>query len=405
MDQSSERTVRLRALLCLAVLSGGLTAAGWSDWLEGRLGLSAPYLLRGATAPPPAAAIIGLDDAAREALALDAHRLPAAIPRLADCLPASSVEPLAQARSIEDLPRPVVACLLRALAADGADAIVVDIHFSAPGSPEGDAILAAAIGSVGRVYLLEEIRFDAATGATIRQTPLRAFAEASAGHGYFLVDDGGDRTGRYVAGLEHFPDAAPLHRRALGRSATPVPIGEGVALARLALYGPAGTTPIQRVTDYLGRRPDPSRFAGRVVFVGAASVDSLSERDSFAWAWKGLGPGLVSGVELLATAFPNELEGSALQRAPRPVEAAIVFALVAAQAWAVSSLGAVTGGAAALAIAAAHLPAAVWGFGAFAVWLPVALPAFLAPPATLLLHVFLRYRSALLWRWRARLGK
>lgn len=374
--------------------------AGWSNWLEGRLGLPILYLLRGATTPPAAAAIIGLDEAARENLALDAHRMAASTPRLGTCLPASSLPALARARSVEDWPRAVHACLLRALAEDGAEAIVLDIHFRAPGAPEDDAMFSAALRSSSRVYLLEEIRFDKATGVAIRRGPLRAFAEAAAGYGYFLVDEGGEGSVRYVAGVDDFSDATPVHRQVLGRGADPVSPSARIAFARLSLYGPAGAVPTLRMIDYLAQPPDPDRFAGRVVFVGAASVDAMLDRDTFASAWKGAGSGRVSGVELLATAYLNELEEAGLRRLPPVAEMAAVLALAAACALVASLIGGIRGAAVALAVVAAHVAAAAWAFTNHALWLPVAMPVVVALPVTLFLHGLLGYRRALGWLFR-----
>ena len=208
--------------------------------------------------------------------------------------------------------------LLDRLAKDGCRAVVFDVVFSEPGSPEANANLTRAIRLNGKVVLAAALPPRSRAQISVKQPlkPLPEFQDAAAGWGIAEVDTGPgpDRvTRRYFTGHEHQPSLPWAAAVVAGAAITRRP-GTTPPEWWLNYYGPAITLPHRSFREALGE--PPGFFRGQVVFVGArpTTLRARDEADQFATPytlWKGE---FSPGVEIGATAFLNLLREDGLAR-------------------------------------------------------------------------------------------
>ena len=151
---------RYRRTAIVGLLTGAIAVAIFFSPL-GRSGedeaLSWLFVLRGPIDPPSEVVVVDTQTAS--------HRAPDAAGRQAG------------------LPRAAFAGLIERLAREGASAIVLDVAFDKPGSPEEDRALASAIRRAGRVVLFEQTHRESFDwGWTVRLIPpIPELADAAAG--------------------------------------------------------------------------------------------------------------------------------------------------------------------------------------------------------------------------------
>lgn len=348
--------------------------------LEPDLGLPVLYSLRGERTPSANAFVVAIDQPSVEWLAFHAPQLKLASPFLHSCLPTSAREALEAAQNVEDLPRSIYGCLLRALVDHNPAVVVLDTHFSGAGAPDDDAMLRRGLLNLPQTVLLARLEMLESSGNFILRRPSDAIADGMP-TGFFTTELRSGDTYRYLARVEDFPDAVSLADKALSLSSTSkttaFTVLEGSGIYRnLNLYGPAGTVPfltLQQVFE------DPLALAvttSRAVFVGSSQPGGTEVRDSFETAFSTAENGDLGGVEIVATAYLNLQEGTALRRLSHPLEIVVSFLVGLLILVASARQGGIVG----VLIAASIV--AVWLFFAFVVfdylgfWVPIVGPVF-----------------------------
>lgn len=302
------------------------------------------------------------------------------------------------------LPRSIVATVIRKLAALGAKLIAVDILFvdkgAAADSDAENQALARALAETPSV-IAAALRFGAPGGAaagpsqeSLSLEPLVEPIASSAPIG--LVNVVRDRMGtpRHVpllveasgAVVASLPLRAALSASGLEASFEPdaarlgdrhVPLDAGGDLA-LRFYGPRGAVTTYSAATVLDDSLPAISVRGRIVFVGLTATGAS---DLFPTPFD---PGL-PGVELLATATGNLLEGDSLARtsAVRKLDMATILLLPLLALIPLASGRVATGLALAAALAAAWAAAVFVAFQ-HGVWLNMALPIAALLPAAVL---------------------
>jgi adenylate cyclase len=425
--------VRRVALIVLAASALLLSPAGLQ--LEETLGLPLLFSLRGERTPPPAVALVALDEAS--AVALD----------------------LPDLDQIDRWPRRVHAQLIRRLHRAGAAVVALDIAFLAPGDPAADADLAAALREAGNVTLLKLLeRINAPpAGALWQSEPLPLVAEHAAAVNVFTLPDRAIKRYAWLfprtpAGIEASMPLVALQLYHADARATLLEMLRERGEQQLAQALDAETQPARfaaRVRDALlndadlayalmsrcddwpdrsaaqrlrillraWQTPDPvyidfygpqraihtvslhdalrndealSALRDKVVFVGV-SERHQKQRDYFFTAYPG-GGSRVSGVEIAATLFANLLEGRTLHTPPPWLQliglwlwgGALLFAAhrVSASRWLLITL----------ALATAYGVFALAIFALTSLWLPLIVPLLLTAAFALLAiwHFYLR---------------
>jgi adenylate cyclase len=235
-----------------------------------------------------------------------------------------------QAAGHYPLPRDVLARIVRGVAAQGPQAIAIDLLFLEAGEASADAELADALRSarsvIGAVGLV---------GTPDRPAPVAVFDRllwptevirqaAQVG----LVNVVTDRTGevRYVPIVSQAPGTIlPSFVLAASAAALGTDPVLGKDLVRLAgrttttdigyhmpirYYGPAGSIRHLSAAQVLRGELDPAAVRGQVVVIGVTAVGS---GDTFATPFDRVVP----GVEIMATAITNLLSGDGLVRSAR----------------------------------------------------------------------------------------
>ncbi|MDT8345944.1 MAG: adenylate/guanylate cyclase domain-containing protein, partial [Thermohalobaculum sp.] len=368
------------------------------------------YALRGPlVAPggaPGGAVVVGLDQKSVDWLAFHAPDLARVSDDLPACLPAPARAGLSRLRNVNDIPRAIHACLLRALAARGARLVVVDVLFTVE-TPD-DAFLAAALREGPPVVLFERIRDAAEQGAgrgeaaaPQRVRPRPIFAEAAAATASFLVSaPSGSSVEGYLPAIPDFPDLAamPETAAALWRGLPPpTPAAAGAAVRPIWLYGPPRTVPTFSLRDVFARdaaRPLPGDLSGVAVFVGVSDPDFLGTTDHFVIPISDRRDTEIGGVELAASAFLNILHDQRMRHPGAGVQAAVVFVFGTLGALVVQLVGGWRGLGVLSALGIGYAGAAGAGFAGFRIWLPVAMPLFAALPALGFWALLTRYARA-----------
>ncbi|MDF2235300.1 CHASE2 domain-containing protein [Albimonas sp. CAU 1670] len=384
----------------LAALVAAAAAAVVAPSLEPDLGLPLLYALRGERDPGEAALIVAVDQDSVDWLAFHAPALEPLRPDLRACLPEAARQALAHVRNVEDLPRSIHGCVLEALSERRPAAVAVDIHLAAEGDAAEDEVLVRGLDRLGVAILLEKLS-AAAPGQLVRRLPARRFA-AHARTGFFLAEWRTGDTYRYADALGDHPEARNLAARALELAAAPTaaaasvsPPAPGEVIYRnFNLYGPGGTIPTLRLSRLLSDPAATAPAANRAVFIGASQPGDGPVRDRFETPWSTLRQGDLSGVELVATAYLNGLDGSELRRPAPAAEMAITLALGLGFFALGGPWPGLPGAFAALGGALAWIAGATAAFSLWSIWLPVAGPAILAAPAAAALRLALGYREA-----------
>ncbi len=324
--------MRFRSIL-ISILSGLLGAAALSTPaaidFEEQIGLPWLFAIRGHQELPSGVAIVALDETSVDWLQRSASNLPAAAPRLANCISDRGAEDLRSVKSVTDLPRDFYACLINSLRDYEPALVVMDVNFSLPKNADGQ--LAAEMREFGSVILVEGIKtvFDRAGGlaAILRERPSKRLLDEALDSGGFHVGTGTNRmTSWYLGEFRPFVDIDPLPVVAARRIGAVEMKAE--TFQRLWFYGPPGS--MQRVSARKILRDDAgdALAKGSVVFVGYDTLGLTGARDHFPIPISSLGDDRMSGVEIAATAFLNLRDGHVLREPPDTPLFALKFLIV-----------------------------------------------------------------------------
>ena len=217
--------------------------------------------------------------------------------------------------------RALHARLLNRLADDRCPLVVLDSFFRAPGEPEADAALAAALRRQNNVVLMaEQSRVTHPTLVGVEPIlPAASFlAAANTNWGVGWLDPDFDGFVR-----RHWPFPSPGPYPSLPWTAARLSGAtlSGVPQARWLRYYTAGTAWTSLSYAYALTQPK-GFYSDQIVFVGTAPKTSIPDGadDKFLPAsarWTGEATG---GVEILATEFLNLMNGDSLRRTPVWVE-------------------------------------------------------------------------------------
>ncbi len=231
-----------------------------------------------------------------------------------------------------------------------AKVVCFDIVFDTPGTPEDNAVFAAAIKAQGRVVLANMFSFEQSAGEIyqVPRFPVKQLASATAGIGFANVPVGIDNVIRSVTVVDTntfgrpFPCLSlaallaekglnPNHLKYAGNSALAagdliIPVDEKNQVL-IDFWGPAATFQTYSYTDILNDRVSSDMFAGKAVFVGFTSA---SEHDYVTTPFtrgnmvlEGALP--TPGVEVHASAMATYHSGGFYKRAPLTVNLAILL--------------------------------------------------------------------------------
>lgn len=337
--------------------------------LEYSTGLDTLYNFRGSRHVPPSVVIITLDSLSARALG--------------------------QSERPERWPRGLHARLVAGLAERGARAIGFDVLFERAREPDQDQALASAIRKAGNVVLIEGITREPVTGpggenlgSVDRLTqPLPLLHDAAWASGPFIMPktpDGVVEFWGFVPSAGDRPSLPMLMAQRM-RAANPDPssLVPDTRRRTLNLYGPIGTVHTIPYAEALQLVADPlageAAFRGKAVLIGFSEFNQSRQSDMFRTAFSTADGLDISGVELCATALANLLEDSSLER---PGEAPMAGALLGWMAlltlpWLLARSRRALLVTAAMALAWAVL--AGWSFAHLHLWLPLILPALVAP--------------------------
>lgn len=337
--------------------------------LEYSTGLDALYNFRGTRQASPAVVIITLDSLSARALG--------------------------QSERPERWPRGLHARLVDGLTERGARAIGFDVLFERAREPDQDQALASAIRKAGNVVLIEGITREPVTGpggetlaSVDRLTqPLPLLHDAAWASGPFIMPktpDGVVEFWGFVPSAGDRPSLPMLMaQRMSAANPDPASLVPDTRRRTLNLYGPIGTVRTIPYAEALQLVADPiagdAAFRGKAVLIGFSEFNQSRQSDMFRTAFSTADGLDISGVELCATALANLLEDSSLER---PGEALMAGALLGWMAlltlpWQLARSRRALLVTAAMALAWAAL--AGWSFAHLHLWLPLILPALVAP--------------------------
>jgi len=320
---------RLTALASVAVVIAVGLVSGWppARWQEWERGLEDQLVvLRGLRTPSPQVVLVAVDDATLQQGSWFVGQKPDQIP--------------AWARGIDTLPWPRAAYGLLAarLRQAGAAVVAINVTFAGPSSkgPADDAAMAKTLEPLrGHVALAAEMLEpqDAAVGSGLTLVRPDLFLPALGGAGALgltnaLPREAGqparhpDAYGRGLLpenGVEPVPSLAGSALRLLGR-----PSRQNDPAMALNFYGPEGS--FQRLSAWevldparWQRHPQRASLKGAVVLVGpVVSQGEAGNPTPF---------GRLSGLEMLATATANSLQGDGLSPWPVPSPARALLAM------------------------------------------------------------------------------
>lgn len=371
----------LAGLLLTTLLVLAVVVFSPAQELENGAGLDLLYALRGPRPAPESITIITLDS--------------------------RSARDLGQSHRPERWPRGLHARLVDGLAERGARAIGFDVLFEREREPADDQALAAALHKAGNVTLIEGVSRESITGArgeilasmdrlTQAQPLLR---DAAWANGPFIMPktpDGVIEFWSAVPSVGDRPSLPLLMALRMGHQGT----GPADAQRRiLNLYGPIGSIRTIPYSTALELVANPSAgdaaFRGKAVLIGFSEFNQSRQADMFRTPYSTPDGLDISGVELCATALGNLLEDSSLERPPLAATAAGVLAwglLLALPWWRCTSprrAMAIT-----LGLALGWLIVAWACFTWAHLWLPVILPAFIAPLVAATNGITLQMRAA-----------
>lgn len=212
--------------------------------------------------------------------------------------------------------------LLERLAADGCPLLVLDAFFREERDPETDRALAEALRKLPRVVLQAKQSVGTHVPGLESISPLLPFplllnaAMTNWGMGRFLPDD--DSCVR-----KHWPFPAPHEKHfSLSWAAARVAGAELSAIPQeqwLRYYGPNAWTAF---SYHFATNKPIGYFRDKIVFIGSKPEDSFpsQEEDKFSTPYTRWTNEAVGGVELVATAFLNLMNGDWLRRPPLWIE-------------------------------------------------------------------------------------
>ena len=331
------RLARHATPVLVSALVVGLALWRWADAdplsgkLEGVL-LDIRFQVRGPLPPPTGVVIVAIDEQAvgaigayaplRAALAKAMPIIAAAGPRaiaidmlLAD--PTDADDALASAfgragpvllaaatTGARDGSREVAAASPRAPEHEAALARSAIPVVIGPPAPEGQATapLLLPVPELAARTILAHVNVTAGEDAAVRAVPMAI----PAGDGR-LLPSMALAAARFGPGGER-ADLVYNIRGAIRVGTTTIPLDRRGRLT-LDHYGPPGSIPTVGLLDVLEGRPGSGTFAGKVVFIGSTAP---SLRDEFATPFGRA----VAGVEILATAGANIIEGRQIVRDP-----------------------------------------------------------------------------------------
>ena len=394
---------RLLASIAVALVFVLLALTPFAHRLENTSALSLLYTLRGPRNPPPGALIVAIDRASLEWLRALGQGGIEPPPDLGRCLPLRDRVELARVRGPGDLPRVLHACFVDALRALSVPVIVLDILFSVPTDPEGDQRLATALRMHGATAVL--VGFERSTvaegGAELlveREVQPFALLRVSAGGlGGFPVTRSSGPVYGYWRALPGFHDTPSLIEEALRLfGAATVPESAEESFRYLWYYGEPGsiqTISLREVIEGSVRENLPPALSRSVVFVGASDPRSTNFPDSFPTFFPSRFGAEVSGVELAATAFLNRLEGRELRRLAPRGEALVVFAFCLVLSH-IALAGRRFTFLLIVSLALLYIAAVSWLFSDQQLFLPLAVPIYVALPVIFLIAIIARYQLA-----------
>lgn len=153
-------------------------------------------------------------------------------------------------------------------------------------------------------------------------------------------------------------------------------------------YGPPGTivtVPYHEVIRQARSDIKSPELAGKAVFVGVSDFTSTDGKDGFHTVFSRNDGIQLSGVEILATAFANLLQGNALRPLGGIGTIILVFVFGAVLTGAAILLEGLLAVGACLAIAGAMFMGSYFAFANLDIWLPVSVPMLVQLPTALLL--------------------
>lgn len=377
------RDVVSRSAVALAAF--GIAVVGAVSALEPRVGLPMLYEVRGPVVPPDETLIVGVGEASIIEL-IDADLADA--PEFAACLPEGTLEDLERSENYQLPPRAIHGCLYERLASRGARDVVIDVHYRKPNADRAadNTVLMRGLRAIGDPILLEHIEIS--DGMAVRRPPYPAVA-ATFETGMMAVHGGTGVAYRYSDQSALFSDLISLPQAAAQRIVA-APVAKGDVI--LNYYGPSGTLPSMTIAEALTAESE-ALIRGKTVFVGVVRRIGAEHRDGFKIPYPGGAPEM-SGVELIATAFLNKIDGSALRRLSALTEMGIILAIGLVMALAARLAPGASGALITLAVAGAWLVLAAALFDAQRLWLPVAAPVLLVAPIIALTKLHEGYADA-----------
>jgi adenylate cyclase len=226
--------------------------------------------------------------------------------------------------------RTIHARLIDRLTAAGAKAIVFDIVFNAPATPDQDEQLVAAVKRSGRVILAAD-NVPVAQNAYQIVPPFPELRDAAAAIGSDTVEPGRDLIVRELPPNDQIPSLSWAAADFAGARVTRDQHPDRFK-AWLNYYGAANFLLSKPLVDALNPAVVPDDFfRGKVVFVGANILTKFSgqRKDEYKSPYSMWTSGLrherfTSGVEIQATAFLNLYRGDWLTRPSLAVERLIL---------------------------------------------------------------------------------
>lgn len=231
-------------------------------------------------------------------------------------------------------PRAVHAQLLKRFAELGVKRVAMDIIFEGPSSkPEADKALAEAFKSVPTFIGTEVISSEMSGMGGSYQIekilePLDIFGQAVEGIALVKMTEEFDYIRRfYLQRSETSKDYPTLYEAAMGFKARDRNLPGPRDL--IWYYGPRrtiNTIPYHQVLNPIDKLPK-NFLKDKIVFVGLNLMTELgpAQKDSFRTSFDDGGKGKTFGVEILATAAANLLEGKWIKRASTTVEGLLFF--------------------------------------------------------------------------------
>ena len=245
-------------------------------------------------------------------------------------------------------PRGIHAHLVQQLNKAGAKVIGFDVLFAEPSEPEEDAALENALRSAGNIVLVSALSVvnDPLFKLTSRVDPLPALAKVAAvGSPMINIDaDGVVRRTRLL-----YPGMSSFALQIIGKY---LPISERKSLVKLDLskdvlinyLGPPRTittVSYYQALDYERLLP-PGLLQDKIVLIGR-SLETIPEPqnlsgDTFFTPFSWVSGSAASGVEIQATLISNLLQGPFIVELSKPIQIALIGALVLAASFALMKL-------------------------------------------------------------------